>query len=445
LPSGFSEKNQLQSFFGRANYNFSGRYFLTGTLRADGSSRFGADNRYGLFPSLSGAWQISEESFAQGIDVLSGLKLRVGWGQAGNQDIPNGITQQRINVNLRNGYPLNGGLAVPGITFVRIQNEDIRWEVSTQTNVGLDFALFENALSGTVEVFRDRTSDVLIETTTGVDPIAATSSFWRNYDMEIINRGLEIDLNYQDQFRSGFRFDVGGNVAFIDNEIQNMPVEQILTGSISGRGLSGERVQAYRNGLPVGAFWVFDFQGLDENGENIFRDVDGDGTITNGDRVFAGSALPDFTYGITTSFAFRSWDLLLNFNGVYGNEIYWNDQNALFNMPQLYAGNNIARAGFNPNESPTNAATASSRFIYDGSYFRLNNATLGYSFYFTDLPVSTLRLSLTGRNLFTLTDYPGFDPEVETPRPSGGFRSLGIDSSRYPSSRSITFTVNLSL
>jgi len=445
LPSGFSGKNQLQSFFGRANYNYNGRYFLTTTLRADGSSRFGANNQYGLFPSLSGAWQISNESFAQGIDVLSSLKLRVGWGQAGNQDIPDGITQQRINVDRDDGYVLDTGTTVPGITFVRIQNEDIQWEVSTQTNVGVDFALFENAFSGTVEAFRDRTSDVLIETTTGVDPIAPTSSFWQNYDMEIINRGLEIDLNYQDQFQSGFRFEIGGNVAFNDNEIQNMPVEQITTGTLTGRGLSGERVQAYRDGLPVGAFWVLDFQGLDENGENIFRDVDGDGTITNGDRVFAGGALPDFNYGITTSFAFRSWDLLLNFNGVYGNEIYWNDQNALFNMPQLYAGNNIARAGFDPNESRTNSATASSRFIYDGSYFRLNNATLGYSLYFTDLPVSTLRLSLTGRNLFILTDYPGFDPEVETPRPSSGFRSLGIDSGRYPSSRSLTFTVNLSL
>jgi len=445
LPRGFSSMNQLQSFFGRGNYNYNQRYFLTATLRADGSSRFGEANRYGFFPAVSGAWQISDESFAQGLGWLNELKLRVGWGQAGNQDIPNGITQERIRVSQSSGYPIGSDEVVPGITFVRIQNEDIRWEVSTQTNVGVDVALFGNRLSGTVEAFRSQTTDILIETTTGVDPIAATSSFWSNYDMEIINQGVELDLSFQDQLGSGFGFEIGGNLALLDNEVRNMPVDQILTGSISGRGLSGERVQAYRDGLPVGAFWVFDFQGLDENGENVFRDVDGNGSITNADRVFAGSALPDLTYGIAAGASYRGWDLTLNFNGVYGNDIYWNDQNALFNMPQLYAGNNIARVGFNPDESSTNSATASSRFIYNGSYLRLNNATLGYSFFFTDAPISTARVSLTGRNLFTITDYPGFDPEVETPRPSGGFRSFGIDSSRYPSARSLTVTLNLTI
>lgn len=444
LPTGFSGKNELQSFFGRANYNYLQRYFFTATLRADGSSRFGADHRYGFFPSFSAAWQISDENFIN-IDALSNLRLRVGWGQTGNQDIPDGITQQRINVSTGSGHQLHPGGITPGITFVRTQNENIRWEVSTQTNVGLDFAFFEDALSGSVEVFHKQTSDILIETTTGVDPIAATSSFWSNYDMEVINRGIELDLRYQQFIGTDFSFDIGGNISFLDNEIKNMPVDQIRTGSITGRGLSGETVQVFRNGLPFGSFWVFDFQGLDENGENIFRDVDGDGSITDADRVSPGSALPDFDYGIAANFSYRNWDLGLNFNGVYGNMIYWNDHNALFNMPQLYAGNNIARVGFDPNEGPTNPATASSRFVYDGSYFRLNNATLSYSVNTANLPISRLQLAVTGRNLFTITDYPGFDPEVDRPRSVGGFRSLGIDSSRYPTARSVSFSINLSL
>lgn len=443
-PRGFSGINELQSFFGRANYNYQQRYFLTATLRADGSSRFGADHRYGFFPSFSVAWQISDEDFMD-IDFLTSLRLRAGWGQTGNQDIPDGITQPRIIVSQGNGYQTRPGVIVPGITFVRTQNEDIRWEVSTQANVGIDFSFAGDTFTGTIDLFRKVTSDILFETTTGVDPIAATSSFWSNYDMEIVNQGIELDLNYRRQIATNFMFEIDGNISFLDNEIRNMPVDQIRTGALTGRGLSGETVQVFKNGLPFGAFWVFEFQGLDENGENIFRDVDGDGSITDADRVSPGSALPDFDYGISTNFSYRNWDLGLNFNGVYGNMIYWNDQNALFNMPQLFAGNNIARVGFDPNESPSNAATASSRFVYDGSYFRLNNATLTYTVNTANLPVRGLQLSITGRNLFTITDYPGFDPEVDRQRSVGGFRSLGIDSSRYPSARSFSFAINLLL
>ncbi|TVQ66392.1 MAG: SusC/RagA family TonB-linked outer membrane protein [Balneolaceae bacterium] len=443
-PNGFSAKNELQSYFTRLNYNFAQRYFVTATLRADGSSRFGNENRYGYFPSFSAAWQISDENFYK-LSTLNSLKLRAGWGQTGNQDIPDGITQQRINVQTRSGYELNPGTITPGITFIRTQNENIRWEVSTQANIGIDFALFNDALNGSIDLYRKVTSDILLETTSGVDPVVASSSFWSNYDMEVVNRGIELDLNYRRQLSPSFSFDIGGNISFLDNVVQNLPVEQILTGSIGGRGLSGETVQAFRNGLPFGSFWVFDFQGLDANGNNVFRDVDGDGIITNADRISPGSALPDFTYGLSANMAYRSWNLGLNFNGVSGNMIYWNDHNALFNMPQLYAGNNIARVGFDPGESSTNPATASSRFLYDGSYFRLNNATLSYSVNSANLPVNSMQFAITGRNLFTITDYPGFDPEVDKRRDEGGFRSIGIDGSRYPSARSVTFSVTVTL
>lgn len=443
-PFGFSSKNELQSYFTRVNYNYVQRYYLTATLRADGSSRFGNENRYGYFPSFSAAWQITDEPFVN-IDALTSLRLRAGWGQTGNQDIPDGITQQRINVSTGAGYQLEPGRISPGITFVRTQNEEIRWEVSSQTNVGLDFSLFNDAITGSVDLFRKVTSDILIETSSGVDPIVASNSFWSNYDMEVVNKGIELDLNYRNQVSQNFSFEIGGNMAFLDNVVNNLPVDQILTGSIGGRGLSGERVQAFRNGLPFGSFWVFDFQGLDSNGNNVFRDLDGDGVITNADRVSPGSALPDLVYGLSANMTFKGWNLGMNFNGVSGNLIYWNDHNSLFNMPSLFAGNNIARVGFDPNENPTNPATASSRFLYDGSYFRLNNATLSYSFNAINLPVNNLQLAITGRNLFTITDYPGFDPEVDKRRDSGGFRSIGIDGSRYPSTRSVSFSINITI
>lgn len=446
-PGGFFQENELQSYFGRVNYNFDSRYFLTATLRADGSSRFGEGNRYGFFPSFSGAWQINDEPFFSGTRAISNLRLRLGWGRTGNQEIPNGITEQLINVSSGNnsGYGLTPGQVTPGITFVRIQNEDIKWEVSDQTNAGIDFGFFGQSLTGSIDVFRKVSTDILFEQTTGTDPINATTSFWSNFDMEIINQGIELDLNYLHQFGTDFFVEIGGNISYLDNEVQNLPVSLLSTGSLTGRGLSGETVQAVRSGLPIGAFWLLDFQGLDENGLNQFRDINGDDAITNADRVFAGSALPDITYGFSTNTGFRNWNLGLNFNGVSGNKIYWNDHNGLFNMPQLYAGNNIARVGFDPNEAPTNSATASTRFLQDGSYLRLNNATISYQVNTQNLPLSGLQLSVTGQNLFTITDYDGFDPEVNMPRDRGGIQSYGIDSSRYPTARSFMFAINVTL
>lgn len=444
-PSGFYQENQLQSYFGRTNYNYLDKYYLTATIRADGSSRFGSGNRYGIFPSFSGAWQVSDEQFLQNVDALSNLRFRIGWGRTGNQQIPNGITQQLINVNSSNGYGFNPGQITPGITFVRIQNEDIKWEVSEQTNLGIDFGFFGQSITGSIDVFRKVSTDILFEQTTGTDPINATSSFWSNFDMEIINSGIELDLNYFRQIGTDAYVEIGGNLSFLDNEVKDLPVSILRTGGLTGRGLSGETVQAIRSGWPIGAFYVLDFQGLDSNGLNQFRDVDGDGSITNADRIYAGSALPDMTYGLSTSFGYKNWSLGLNFNGVSGNKIYWNDHNGLFNMPQLYAGNNIASVGFDPNEAPNNSATASNRFLYDGSYFRLNNATVSYNVNTANLPLRGLQLSVTGQNLFTITDYPGFDPEVNMPRDVGGIQSYGIDSSRYPTSRSVMFSINVTL
>ena len=446
-PGGFSSQNELQSFFGRVNYDYRSRYLLTATLRADGSSRFGDNNRYGYFPSLAAGWQISNESFMENITAISNLRLRLGWGMSGNQQIPNGITQQLINISTGAGagHELIPGTVTPGITFVRTNNPNIQWEVSKQTNLGIDFGLFNDDLYGTIDIFRKVSTDILFEMSAGVDPIAPTSSFWTNLDMEIINQGVEMSLGYRKNIGTNFTFDINGNITFLDNEVKGLPVSQILTGGISGQGLSGERVQAILNNQPISTFYILDWTGLDSDGINVFRDVDGDGNITNSDRVVAGSALPDYTYGISTFFGYKNLDLRVNFNGVSGNMVYFNDHNGRFVMPQLYGGNNIARIGFDPNENPANSAAASTRFLHDGSYFRLSNATLGYTVNtsgYMDF-IRELRFSVTGQNLFTITDYPGFDPEVDTPRSVGGITAAGIDASRYPTARSVIFTLNV--
>lgn len=446
-PNGFASTNELQSFFGRANYDFQNKYLLTATLRADGSSRFGDNYKYGYFPSFSAGWQVTNESFMENLTAISNLRIRAGYGLSGNQEIPNGITQQLINISAGSGsgHELVPGTVTPGITFVRTNNPDLRWEVSKQANVGLDFGLFNDALYGTIDVFQKVSTDILFEMTAGVDPIAPTSSFWTNLDMEIVNSGVEMALGYRKTIGNDFTFDINGNLTFLNNEVRNLPVSQILTGGISGQGLSGERVQAILNNQSIGTFFLLDFNGLDSEGINTFRDVDGDGNITNSDRVVAGSALPDYTYGITTFFGYKNLDLSVNFNGVSGNMIYFNDHNGRFTMPQLYGGNNIARVGFDRNENPANSAAASTRFLHDGSYFRLSNATIGYTVNTVGVIdfLRELRFSITGQNLFTITDYPGFDPEVDTPRDVGGVAASGIDASRYPTARSVIFSLNV--
>lgn len=446
-PSGSASINELQSFFGRANYNFMSRYFLTATLRADGSSRFGENNRYGIFPSFSVAWLISDEAFLSGVEALSNLRLRAGWGQTGNQDIPSYITHRLLSVSTGAGAGYFFGTNSPGINIVRAQNENIKWEVSTQTNIGLDFGLFDDRVYGTVDVFNKISSDILWQSSTGVDPVVPTSSFWNNYDMEIQNKGVELSLAYRQAIGTDFSFDIGGNISFIDNNVTNLPVQILRTGQISGQGLSGVQVNGFLNDRPAGTFWVLDWIGLDENGLNEFRDVDGDGNITDGDFVDGGTGLPSTTFGGYANIAYKGFDLSLNFNGVSGNRIYWNDENAYFNYPRLVAGNNVSSHILNyTNESTINSATPSTRFIHDGSYFRLNNATVGYSVNTATIGwLRSLRFYITGQNLFVITGYPGFDPEVDISRSSGGFRSTGIDATAYPRARTIMFGVNFTL
>jgi len=449
-PGGGASENELQSYFSRINYNYNEKYYLTATMRADGSSRFGADNRYGYFPSFSAAWQISNEGFLSSAVALSNLRMRAGWGRTGNQDIPSYITQQLLTVNTGpgSGYALTPGAnspVSPGINFVRLQNPGIKWEVSSQTNIGFDFGFFGEELYGTVDVFKKVSSDILWETLTGVDPIVATSSFWSNYPMEIENTGLEVALGYRKNIGTDFRLDLGGNISFLRNNVSNLPVSILRTGGISGPGLSGVQVNGFLNDFPVGTFWVHEWIGLNEAGNNRFRDVDGDGLITDADFVNGGSGLPRTIFGFYTNASYKRFDLTVNFNGVAGNQIYWNDENAYFNLPRLVAGNNVSTNVLDfPEESRNNSASPSTRFIHNGDFLRLNNASLGYNFNTSSINwLQNMRFSVTGQNLLTITNYPGFDPEVDTPRSQGGFVSTGIDGTRYPTARALVLGLNI--
>ncbi len=450
-PGGYAIINELQSFFGRVNYQFKDRYLFTATIRADGSSKFGANNKYGTFPSFSLGWRISEEAFLASSQVLSNLKLRAGWGQTGNQEIPSKITQPLFTaqVSSSTSYPLNASDSYPaGITYARLANPDIQWEVSTQTNIGLDFGFFNGALSGSADVFSKISNNILLEVIPA-DPVQPASTFWTNVeDMEITNSGLELALNYNYVGAGDFSYSVGGNITFIKNKVENSPYTVIPSGSATGSGLSSATINGYINGEPIGTFFLKDHIGFDEDGISVFRDVDGDGLVTDNDRIAAGTALPKTQYNFFGNIAYKGFDLSVNFNGVSGNMIYDNTANASFYKLRLSKGlNTTPEAVEFPEESVNNSAPVSTRYLKDAAFLRLNNLTVGYNFNTIGLGINQwvkgIRLSVTGQNLFVATQYDGYDPEVNTDRTINGVSSYGIDYMSYPKAKTVLFGVNV--
>ena len=419
-------------------------------MRADGSSKFGDNNKYGIFPSFSLGWRISEEAFMQNTP-FSDLKLRGGWGQTGNQEIPSKITQSLFTAAVSGtaSYPLsNAGPFPAGISYARLANPDIQWEVSTQTDIGLDFALFQGALSGTVDYFNKVSNNILLEVIPA-DPVQPASSLWTNVkDMTITNSGLELELNYRYRSSNSFNFEVGGNLTFIDNIVEKSPYSVIPSGSASGSGLTSATINGYVNGQPIGTFYLKEWTGIDENGLSTFRDVNGDGLVGDNDRLALGSALPSRLFGFNTSIGFKGFELRANLNGVSGNKIYDNTANSNFYKLRLSKGLNTTREAIaESKESINNAAPVSSRYLKNGAFLRLNNLSLDYNLNTKkvglDKWVKGIRLSVTAQNLFVITEYDGYDPEVNTDATINGISSYGIDYLSYPRAKSIIFGLNV--
>jgi iron complex outermembrane receptor protein len=449
-PGGSATINELQSFFSRLNYQFQDKYLVTATVRADGSSKFGSNNKYGYFPSFSLGWRLSEEPFLKNTSI-SNLKLRGGWGQTGNQEIPSKITQPLFTASVSGttSYPLdNGSSYAPGITYSRLANPDIQWEVSTQSNVGLDFAFLNGALSGSVDVFNKVSSNILLEIIPS-DPVQPASSVWANVaNMQINNSGVELDLDYKLTTAGGWKYNVGGNLTLIKNEVVNSPYTVIQSGGASGSGLTSATINGYVNGQPIGTFFLKDFTGVDAKGVSTYRDTDGDGIVSDKDRISAGSALPSTQYNFFGNVSYKGFDLSLQFNGVSGNMIYDNTANNAFYKLKISKNNNVIPAAYAlTNESTSNAAPVSTRYLKDGAFVRLNNTTLGYSFDTQKMGInkwiSTARLSVTGQNLWIATAYDGYDPEVNKNASDAGISSYGIDYLSYPKAKTIIFGLNL--
>ena len=445
-PQGWALINELQSFYGRATYSYQGKYMATATVRADGSSKFGENNKYGVFPSFAAGWRISEEPLFASTQ-LSNLKLRLGWGQTGNQEIPAKITQALYTTRIsgNDSYPLaESGNYPAGTTFVRLANPDLQWEVSTQTNVGLDFGFFNSALSGAIDYFHKVSNNILLEVVPS-DPIQPATTYWTNVkDMRIINKGWEVALDYQHRSTTGLSYTIGGNFSYISNKVKNSPFTILTTGSASGSGLTGATINGLVNGYSIGSFYMQKFTGIGADGLSTFEEG------PDGGRMVVGSALPNVLYNFHFNIGYKRFDFSMNFNGVSGNKIYNNTaMNKFYKAKLANSLNTTEKAIEFPNESIINSSSVSTRYLEDGSFLRLNNATLAYRFNTKSLNIdrwiSDMQLSVTGQNLFVITNYSGFDPEVNQNRSIGGIQSFGIDLNGYPKARTFVVGLNITL
>ena len=432
--------NELQSFFGRINYNYMDRYLATMNMRADGSTKFGENNRYGFFPSAALAWRASEEEFIKNLGVFSNLKVRASWGITGNQEIPSKISHMLLGSTGKSAIFGVNGSTTPGITLTRTPNPDLKWEKTNQWDAGIDFGVLGGRLWGSIDYYDKTTKDVLLQVPSASP--APTTYVWQNIkDMKIKNHGWEFTINGRIIDKRDLTWEMGVNLSTISNKVEDLPVEYLTTGKPSGPGLDGETAQVIRSGYPIGTFWGKVFEGFDADGKSVFK-KDEDGKDVE-EKI--GCAQPDFTLGLSTTVRWRNFDLTANFNGVFGNDVYNNLANVVDNRAWQNAGHNVTkRAANDTREALGNPEDYSSRYIEDGSYFRLSNLTLGYNVPLkSNKWLSGLYVYVNGTNLFCITDYSGYDPEVNASRVTNGVPALGIGWTQYPMARTFSFGMKL--
>jgi TonB-dependent starch-binding outer membrane protein SusC len=419
---------EIQSYFARAVVNFKDKYLITGTFRADGSSKFGANNKYGYFPSFSAAWVVSKENFFH-VDAINSLKIRAGWGKTGNQEFPSGSAQRRYNFG-SDGTSLN---------ISNNANEDLKWQSDRQYNIGADVTLLNNKITVTMDYFNKNTSDLLFPTEP-LQPAAPGGAItWKNIDGNIINKGFEALINATIIDKKDFSVNVGVNATFIKNTVSNLK-GTIVTGELSGQGISGTRVEQLRNGYPINGFFTKRFEGIDKaSGQSIYPD---------GDLLsYAGSPNPKTLLGFSTTIQYKKLSLTANMNGAFGQLIYNNTLNNVINVGSINNGKNIAVSVFQDpvKESFANPVSGSTRFLEKGNYLKMANATLAYAVGNLGKAFKGINVYVTGQNLFVITKYTGFDPEVNIDKSVSGTPSVGIDYIAYPSARTVTFGLNFSL
>lgn len=472
IPTSSFTEQEIQSQFGRLNFEYDDRYLLTATVRRDGSSNFAANEKFALFPSGAIGWKISNENFLKDNETLSNLKLRASYGVTGNQSI---AAYQSLASFGSVFTPINGQTVI-NVTPNQVANPNLKWESSYQTNIGLDLGLFNDKISLSLDYYNIDTKDLIISDSSQPQYLGfLTAASLRNVG-EINNKGFEITLNTRNVSNENFSWTTDFNWATNKNEFVTLLDGEDIFQDASPGYFNVPRTHILREGEAVGVFWGYEYQGVyqggdlpsgtaifegAEAGDQLFTDIpddDGvaDGVITTDDQKIIGDPNPDWTAGITNNFRYKNFDLNIFFQGSFGGDVM-----NLTNV-QLFNGDSNATTEILNSWTPTNTDTnipsarlrakqITSRFVEDGSYIRLKNLALGYN-----LPIDitekigmdNVRFSISGQNLLTFTDYSGLDPEASYFGGGGQSRGeantvQGFDFGNYPTVKSFTFAVNL--
>ncbi|NCD72302.1 SusC/RagA family TonB-linked outer membrane protein [Mucilaginibacter agri] len=419
---GDSSKYELQSFFGRVNYNYKEKYYATFTMRADGSSKFGENNKYGYFPAGALKWRISNESFAPK-KVFDDLSLRLNYGQTGNQD---GLAPYSSIVVWQ--AQLNGTNSQ-----INAASPSLKWETTTSYGAGLDFAIVGSKLSGSVDYFHRSTADLLFLQDYPAPSVSAQR--WVNLPGKVVNKGFDMSLNLQAIQHKNFTWEVLYNATFLKNSVEDFGGRVIPTGTVNGQGLSGAYAQTIRGGYALGSFYLPTFTGFDANGISQYAN--------QGLSSIVGNSIPKFSTGLTNNFTMGKFNASIFLNAATGFVIYNNTANAYFLKGSLKNGRNVTYDAATSTENPLNSGSVSTRFLEKGDFLRLSNVSVGYTFSAANWKtIRSLRLSLTGQNIFLISSYSGLDPEVNTDHSLNGIPSRGIDFTAYPNARTFTLGLN---
>jgi TonB-dependent starch-binding outer membrane protein SusC len=419
---------ELQSYFARATLNWADRLVVTATIRRDGSSKFGENNKYGTFPSFAAAWNITNEEFLKGSHFFNNLKLRAGWGETGNQNYPGGASQVRFNF-----------IAPNDIRRSNVANPNLKWEASAMTNIGLDFSILGDRVFGTFDWFKKNTKDVIFNTDV-VAPGPTDTKVWVNLPGQITNQGFEAAVNVAIIRSQNMNWNVGVNAAFLKNNATGFGNSVYETGALDGQGISGTRSQRLANNQPLNVFYLREFMGIDKaTGQSVYKD--GGNTL-----YYVGNPNPKTVYGFTTDFNWHKFSAVVNMNGASGHVIYNNTANTVLPIGNLGTRNIAANlVGTGIKEDQSNPIVASTRFLEKGNYLKMANASVSYSFGALGKAFKNVSVSLTGTNLFVITKFTGFDPEVNTNKQVNGIPSFGIEYQPYPTARTFLLGVHFTL
>jgi TonB-linked SusC/RagA family outer membrane protein len=458
--SNYDSEWSLVSLLARVNYVYDGRYMLTATVRRDGSSKFGSRNKWGTFPSVSLGYRISEEAFMQDVDFVSNLKLRVSYGEAGNNLIGN---YAHIGLLSPSNYVI-GGKVTPGLATSSMSNDALTWEKSKQVNLGLDLGLLEDRISLTVDAYRDYKTNLLLAVQL---PIASGFGSSVQNVGEIENKGVEIGLHTENIANRDFQWSSNFNFSANRNEVKKLATENAR--------ISHSAVHATQVGQPIGSFYLMHVVGVFQNAADVasghplasprtqpgdlkFKDVDGNGTITSNDKEFVGSPWPDFTWGLGNVFRYKNLNLSAYLTGSHGADVYMNMgetllnsagvQNQLAMVNRRWKSESDPGDGLVPRAIRNNYALGmepSSRMLFDGSYVRIKDVTLSYDFPASiarHILIQGLSAYINISNLWTFTNYPGYDPEASST--GDAVTASGFDEGVYPVARTYTLGIKLS-